>query len=160
MPDPENGSVDGAAYLNRYFGLKYPLPPGWAAGLEGPPPSATGYYVLSALDGAGEGKPSLLVAAQDMFFGSKPPASAREMARDVRDSEAKVPKMTIEREPSEVMIGGRSFTRLDYSAGGTLSDVACHRHPLPRGDVQPHGDLEPKKIEFGGIPRALWTASV
>ena len=46
--DPEQGAVIDGAYVNAYFGLRYPLPPGWKAGPQPPRPSAGGYYVLEA----------------------------------------------------------------------------------------------------------------
>jgi hypothetical protein len=130
-PDPEDGAVLNGAYGNAYFDLSFPLPPGWVEGLKGPPPSYTGYYVLTSLEGDGEGRPSLLVVAQDMFFAAKSFISAREMAKDFRDAEARVPNMRIDLEPEEVKIGGRNFMRVDYSAGGLYrawlaTDIRCH----------------------------------
>lgn len=131
IPDPEDGSVAGGAYVNEYFGLAYSLPAGWSEGLKGPPPSYNGLYVLTALDAAGDGRPSLLIVAQDIFFGVKPFASANDMAQDIREAEARVPNMTIDREPSEIKLAGRDFMRVDYSAGGLYrawlgTDIRCH----------------------------------
>jgi hypothetical protein len=131
LPDPENGSVAGGIYINPYFGLSYRLPVGWTEGLKGPPPSNSGYYVLASLDGEGEGRPSLLIVAQDEFFGVKSSASLGDIAKDERDAEAKVPNVTIDREPSTVMLAHRPFMRLDYSGGGLYrawlaTDIRCH----------------------------------
>jgi hypothetical protein len=131
VPDPQDGSVDGGAYGNRYFGLSYPLPPGWTEGLKGPPPSYTGYYVLASLESGAAGQPSLLIVAQDMFFGAKPMIGAQEAARELRDAEAQVPRMIIDREPGEVRIADHGFMRVDYSAGGLYrawfaTELRCH----------------------------------
>jgi hypothetical protein len=131
IPDPEDGSVAAGAYANNYFGLSYPLPPRWTEGLKGPPPSYTGYYVLSSLESSAAGQPSLLVVAQDMFFGAKPMITAKQAAGQLRDAEAQVPKMTIDLEPAETRIADRTFMRVDYSAGGLYrawfaTELRCH----------------------------------
>jgi Gram-negative bacterial TonB protein C-terminal len=131
IPDPEDGTVTSGAYANKYFGLSYPLPSGWTEGLKGPPPSYTGYYVLTALESAAPGQPSLLIVAQDTFFGITPQITAKQAAGDLRTAEAQIPNMTIDREPSEVKIADHSFTRVDYSAGGLYrawfaTELRCH----------------------------------
>jgi len=130
-PDPESGSVIGTAYENRYFGLSVPLPPGWSEGLAGPPPSPVGSYVLSAFDGTKVDRASILIVAQDLFFGAKPFASAAEMAADFRDAIQGISDMTIDRGLDGTTIGGHAFLRLDYHAGGLYrvwlgTELRCH----------------------------------
>jgi Gram-negative bacterial TonB protein C-terminal len=131
IADPEDGSVAAGAYTNDYFGLSYPLPPGWAEGLKGPPPSYTAYYVLASLESSAPGQPSLLIVAQDLFFGARPLLTAKQAAGELRNAEAQVPQMTIDREPAETRIAGHSFMRVDYSAGGLYrawfaTELRCH----------------------------------
>jgi hypothetical protein len=131
IADPEDGSLDGGVYTNKYFGITYPLPPGWTEGLKGPPPSYTGYYVLASLESTAEGQASLLIVAQDSFFGVRPMISAKEAAVELRDAEAQVPKMTIDREPGVAKVADHTFMRVDYSAGGLyrawfVTELRCH----------------------------------
>jgi len=79
--DPEFGRVSDGTYTNDYFRMSFPLPPGWREDLEGPGPSHTGYYVLSALRGPGDRGGTILIAAQDQFFGVKGSQGAAEAAR-------------------------------------------------------------------------------
>jgi hypothetical protein len=130
-PDPDSGSVSGGAYANEYFGLSVPLPPGWSEGLAGPPPSRLGYYVLAAFDGTKADGASLLITAQDLFFGAKPFADAAEMTADFRTVMAGRPGMVIDSGPAGVTIGGQAFQRVDYHAGGLYrvwlaTDLRCH----------------------------------
>ncbi|MGA2127081.1 MAG: energy transducer TonB [Xanthobacteraceae bacterium] len=129
--EPESGSVVGSAYVNNYFGLSVPLPPGWSEGLAGPPPSPAGSYVLSAFDGTKVDRASILIVAQDLFFGAKPFASAAEMAADFRDAIKGISYMTIDRGLDDTTIGGHAFQRLDYNAGGLYrvwlsTELRCH----------------------------------
>ncbi len=129
--DPEFGSVVGKAYENKYFGLSVPLPQGWSEGLAGPPPSAVGSYVLSAFDGTKADRGSILIVAQDLFFGTKTFASAAEMAADFRDSIRGISYMTIDRGLDSTAIRGHEFWRLDYHAGGLYrvwlaTELRCH----------------------------------
>ena len=131
IPDPEDGAVADGVYMNPYFALSYRLPVGWAEGLEGPPPSNSGYYVLAALEGGGEGRPSLLIVAQDEFFAPASSATLGDMARGVRDAEAEVPNVTIDREPATITLAHRPFMRVDYSGGGLYrawlaTEIRCH----------------------------------
>ncbi|MGA2287066.1 energy transducer TonB [Bradyrhizobium sp.] len=130
-PDPESGSVVGTAYENKYFGLSVPLPQGWSKGLAGPPPSAVGSYVLSAFDGTKAERASILIVAQDLFFGAKPFASAAEMAADFSDAIRGISYMTIDRGLDSIAIRGHDFLRLDYNAGGLYrvwlaTELRCH----------------------------------
>ena len=68
---PESGAMRDGAYENAYFGFALKLPSGWSAGPEGPRPSLSGYYVLANLVTAAPEPGSVLIAAQDLFFGDK-----------------------------------------------------------------------------------------
>ena len=69
--DPEDGGVAEGRYRNEYFEIDYPLPADWSEDRAGPPPSYSGYYVLTALKGAGRAG-TMLIAAQDQFFAAGP----------------------------------------------------------------------------------------
>jgi hypothetical protein len=130
-PHPEDGAVRNGVYTNEYFNLSYPLPRGWTEEKAGPGPSRTGYYVLSTLAPAGDLTGTLLIAAQDMFFAAKPAADAAAMADEFGRAMAKVEGMTIDRPPSEVRIGGRVFSRVDFSGVGLfrstlITEIRCH----------------------------------
>jgi hypothetical protein len=132
---PEDGAVINGAYTSKYFSLTYPLPQGWIAGLAGPPPSDTGYYVLSSFKpGAnfkGTSKGTILMAAWDLFFVPRPAANAMEM---VKDMQANLPSIyTATGPPEEVKIAGHAFARLDYSAPAAslhwrvlATEIRCH----------------------------------
>src|SRR5207247_7887325 len=115
---PEDGWVSGASYNNPYFGLSVPLPPGWMEGLAGPPPSNLGTYVLTALDGTRADAATILIVAQDLFFGARPFANSAALAADFRDGIAGMPDMTIDSGPVTTTIGKQAVLRLDYHAGG------------------------------------------
>jgi hypothetical protein len=131
IPVPEAGSTANSAYSNSYFGLTWHLPSGWTKALDGPPPSQLGYYALQSLDAPKEDNVSVLIAAQDLFFSAKPLADAAEMTQDFKRSIETRPKMVIDKGPVAVTIGGESFHRVDYSAGGLYrtwlaTDRRCH----------------------------------
>ena len=67
-PDPEDAIVKNGVFQDDYFGLRYPLPPGWVEDLKGPEPSASGYYSLAALKPEGELVATMQISAQDNFF--------------------------------------------------------------------------------------------
>lgn len=114
-PLPENGKVAENVYTNRYFGLSYPLPAGLAEQPQGPPPSDSGTYALM-LAGA-QGKGSVMISAQDLFFGLTPSGSPMQMIGYSREH---LPSYyEVERPPVEVKIANHSFARFDY-----LSQVA------------------------------------
>ncbi|MGE5321638.1 MAG: energy transducer TonB [Actinomycetota bacterium] len=135
VPAPEGGAITERLYTNQYFGIKYPLPPGFIEKYSGPPPSDGGYYVLAEL----EPKPkfqsaapgSVLVSAQDLFFGLVPADSVLSLVDFRRDKLG--PYFKIERQPTEVKLGDHSFIRFDYMSpvAGlhwyTLStELRCH----------------------------------
>jgi hypothetical protein len=128
---PEDGKVLGGRYVNDYFDLSYPLPDGWTEGLPGPDPSDAGYYVLSSLNPQSEFNATVLIAAQDMFFASKPHGDVAEMVRDFRQAMSQVDGMTIDREPTEVKVADRVFQRVDFSGVGLYratftTEIRCH----------------------------------
>jgi hypothetical protein len=131
MADPEDGTLADGVYANRYFDFAYPLPQGWKAGLKGPPPSNSGYYVLNTPAPEGEPKGTILIAAQDMFFAAKPMANAMAMVADLRRTAAQTDGLKAETEPRQVTIAGHSFARVDI--GGVVlsrivlaTDIRCH----------------------------------
>jgi Gram-negative bacterial TonB protein C-terminal len=129
--DPEAGSVVEDAYANAYFGLTLPLPSGWTEGLAGPPPSARGLYVLASIDGTQAFGATMLIVAEDLFFTAKPFANVADVAADFRAATAAIPDMSIDQRPASIMIGGQTFLRLDYNAGGLYrawlaTELRCH----------------------------------
>src|SRR5262249_21357660 len=68
--NPEDGKMEAEQYSNEYFKLTFRLPAGWNGDHEGPPPSNSGYYVLTALKGIGRAG-TMLIAAQDQFFANE-----------------------------------------------------------------------------------------
>lgn len=131
MPEPETGGIEHHAYLNRYFGLSYALPQNWTESFKGPPPSATGYYVLSQLrtSPAAEDRGTMMIAASDMFFLLHPAKNALEL---LQQSQRALPDvMKVERQPGEAQIGNRSFARMDYTGAGIhwsvlATEIRCH----------------------------------
>ena len=88
-PLPEGGIVNGNAYQNDYFSLRYPLPSGWGQQYEGPPPSDSGRYVLAQLrpeERNGQIKGNILITAQDLFFTPLPAADAPQTLTFVKDN--------------------------------------------------------------------------
>jgi hypothetical protein len=131
LPNPEDGKVANATYTNRYFGLSYPLPQGWAEGEVGPDPSHSGYYVLGTLVPKGELAATILIAAQDTFFADKPHGDAASAITEFRQAISEVEGMMVDREPSEVSIAERRIHRVDFSGVGLyratfLVESRCH----------------------------------
>lgn len=128
IPDPELGSLTNNIYINRYFDLVYPLPQGWKPGLDGPPPSNGGYYVLSTPTPSLDAKGTMLIAAQDMFFAK---ASAAGMVEDLRRSAEQTPGLAADKPPQPVTIAGHNFVRLDLGGVGLsrvvlATELRCH----------------------------------
>jgi hypothetical protein len=128
--NPEDGKVEEGRYTNKYFKIAYPLPADWNKDQEGPPPSYSGYYVLAALKGRGR-QGTMLIAAQDQFFAAEPLSRSAEIADRLRQSIADIDGMTVDREPEEMTISGRNFTRLDFGGVGLYRTVLftesrCH----------------------------------
>jgi hypothetical protein len=130
-PCPDDGVVASGLYTNKYFDLSYPLPSGWTQDVAGPGPSASGYYVLATAIPAGELTGTILIAAQDTFFADTALDDVRGAARDFARSISKVAGMTIDRQPSEIAIAGRVFSRVDFSGVGLFrstlfTESRCH----------------------------------
>lgn len=128
---PESGAMRDGSYENPYFGFALKLPSGWSAGQEGPRPSLSGYYVLANLVTAAPEPGSVLIAAQDLFFGDKPFADAAGMTESLRAGLHDIADLRIDPVTRTVEIGGRPFHRLDYDAGGLYrswlaTDLRCH----------------------------------
>ena len=131
VADPEDGVLADGVFTNRYFDLAYPLPAGWKAGLTGPPPSNSGYYVLNTPTPETGSKATLLIAAQDMFFAVEPMANAMALVEDIGRSAGGTAGLKAESEPRQVTIAGRRFARVDI--GGVVlsrvvlaTDIRCH----------------------------------
>ena len=131
LPEPEGGGIEHNAYVNSYFDLSYAVPQNWIESFKGPPPSATGYYVLSQLvtSPAAQDRGTMMLSASDMFFLLHPAASALEL---LQQSERALPDvMKVEHAPAEVQIGNRSFARMDYTGAGihwslVATEIRCH----------------------------------
>ncbi len=128
--NPEQGAVIDGAYVNAYFGLRYPLPSGWKAGPQPPRPSAGGYYVLSTPRPPAGAEATILIAAQDTFFAMPPVANAGEMTRNlVRSVSASGENPAAITRAAN--IAGHSFLTVDLP-GAPLSrmvlatDIRCH----------------------------------
>ena len=114
-PLPEGGRVNGNAYENDYFKLRFPLPAGWGQRYEGPPPSDTGRYVLGQIrpqDRNGPIKGNILITAQDLFFTPMSATDALQTmsyAKDHLQADYRV-----EQPPTQTTIAGRSFVFMAY----------------------------------------------
>jgi len=118
-PVPEGGKVTTRDYRSDYFQLTYPFTAGWKEKFEGPPPSDRGYYVLAQVEPVEAHVGSVLIEAQDLFFGD----TGSHLRADYQ----------VERPPSELTLAGRSFARLDYYSPVTelhwtvlTTQVRCH----------------------------------
>src|SRR5438270_7798205 len=98
---PEDGGITENSYRNRYFGMNWPLPEGWGEQVKGPPPSDSGLYVLAEL--AAQGKGTILVSAQDLFFGTQPAGGPMETIAYTRAHLQ--PYYDVERAPAELTLG-------------------------------------------------------
>src|SRR5215469_2493437 len=128
--NPEDGKVAQGQYTNGYFKIAYPLPADWNEDLEGPAPSYSGYYVLTALKGSGRLE-TMLIVAQDEFFAAEPLSGSTEMVDRLRRSISEIDGMTVDREPEEMTISGGHFTRLDFSGTSLyrmvlVTESRCH----------------------------------
>jgi hypothetical protein len=134
-PLPESGKVLKGVYRNEYFGLAYALPAEWSENFSGPPPSDSGTYVLALLgpsaDFQGTSRATILIQAHDLFFSLAQTSSARELATYARD--VLEPFYKVEKNPTEVRIANRPFTRFDYQSEVAglhwvvlTTEVRCH----------------------------------
>src|SRR5438132_12825980 len=129
--NPEDGRVADGAYTNEYFSLAYRLPSGWSKDLDGPPPSYSGYYVLTALTGEGALPGTILIAAHDRFFATAPAASPAELVSHLHHQISEIDGITIDPNPLEMTIAGRRFARIDFGGVGLfrttlVTESRCH----------------------------------
>jgi hypothetical protein len=134
-PLPEGGAVTNNIYTNQYFGLSYPFSSDWIEKFKGPPPSDSGGYVLAQLrrpdSFKGPSKGTILVTAQDLFFGYTPASNAMELIKYTKDTLTSDYK--VERPPTEIKIANRSFVRFDYMSPVAelhwyvlATEIRCH----------------------------------
>ncbi len=129
--NPQDGKVAEGSYVNKYFGLTYPLPQGWKAGEAGPVPSQSAYYVLATLIPDFEQNATILVTAQDMFFTSGAGGGAADSARDFQQAVSNIAGMTVDRDVMEVKVASQPVYRVDYSGVGLFratfrTEIRCH----------------------------------
>src|SRR5262249_34334885 len=127
---PEDGKVAEGRYTNEYFKIAYLLPTDWSGDLDGPAPSHSGYYVLTALKSRGR-VGTMLIAAQDQFFAAEPIGRSAEIVDRLRRSISEIDGIAVNREPEEMTISGRRFARLDFSGIGLyrtvlVTESRCH----------------------------------
>jgi hypothetical protein len=152
-PLPEGGQFGEGTYRNEYFGLSFPFSDRWQHGLNGPPVSDSGYYVLAQIVPADRVKAErpghMLIAAQDIFFTPTQATSALELVNFSKDHlDTSVYK--VERAPTEVKIGAHSYIRFDYESPVAgmhwevlATQIRCHvvefvftsRQPKVLGDL-------------------------
>lgn len=139
---PEDGAVANGRYSNAYFGFEYAFGTDWTQRYDGPPPSASGYYVLAQLEpqspnggsgpapagGPGQtsgggpeqtpvassGQGHVLIAAQDLFFTLTPARDAPGLIRYYQEHLSAEYRAL--RAPSRVRVANRDFVRFDYSS--------------------------------------------
>ncbi|HEV2990049.1 MAG TPA: energy transducer TonB [Candidatus Angelobacter sp.] len=126
---PEGGEVTQNVYANKYFGLNITFPADWQEGYKGPKPSDRGYYVLASLRPKGVLNGTVLIAAQDMFFYTRPASNSAEMLKDVKANLNE--GQQAESGPVELKISSHTFGRFDFT-GAELhftqiaTDLRCH----------------------------------
>jgi len=127
--DAGQGAVADGAYVNPYFGVRYPLPKGWRVGLQPAHPSYAGYYVLNTPAAPQDAKATILIAAQDTFFVDKSLADARatlaDLAHSIEEGNSEKAEM------STPTIAGLAFARLDIHATPLsrivfATNIRCH----------------------------------
>jgi Gram-negative bacterial TonB protein C-terminal len=115
-PVPENSAVTNNLFSNQYFGMSYALPPGWAKGYDGPPPSDSGRYVLAQLNSDDLHKTvargSILITAQDLFFTPLAASNALDLVHYMKNNLQADYK--VEEPPTPAKIGSGSFTFFAY----------------------------------------------
>ncbi len=116
-PLPEDGRFADGRYQNDYFGLTLRFSVHWQPGLEGPPPSDSGSYVLAQIvpvDSFKAEKPGhLLISAQDTFFTPTHASSALELV-DFTEDRLDRSVYRVEEAPHEVQFAGHAFIRFAY----------------------------------------------
>ena len=129
FPEPEDSGVKNGVFVAEYFGLRYPLPAGWTEDLKGPEPSATGYYSLAALKPEDGLAATMQISAQDNFFAAEPVKHSTDFLVDMKQHLD--PSLAPMGAVVSVEIGGRSFSRLEYSGAGLnhsvfATEIRCH----------------------------------
>jgi hypothetical protein len=134
-PLPETGKITDNVYRNDYFGINWILPKGWTQKYEGPPPSDLGRYVLANIvpsdSYTGPSRGSVLITADDLFFTSLPVTRGEDLIDYSKDNLPQVYK--VERKPTQLTIGGRSFRSFAYWSPATdlhwyvfSTQIRCH----------------------------------
>lgn len=130
-PVPEGGKAGAGDYRSDYFEMTYPFAEGWKEKFAGPPPSDRGYYVLAQVEPAEAHVGTVLIEAQDLFFGD----TGSHLRADFK----------VEHPAAEVTVAGRSFTRLDsYSPVTELhrtvlaTQIRCHAVQITFTSTSPH----------------------
>ena len=134
-PLPETGKIANNTYRNAYFGLNWTLPRGWTQKYEGPPPSDQGRYVLAQIvpgdTYTGSSGGSVLITADDLLFTPLPVTRGEELVDYTKENLQQEYK--VERPPTQVMIGGRSFRSFAYWAPAAelhwyvfATEIRCH----------------------------------
>ena len=125
-PIPEGGRTSNHVFKNQYFGLTYIFPPDWTEKYSGPPPSDSGYYVLAQIKPAdtfkGISRGTVLIAAQDLFFGLTPARNTLELIKYTKEHLSE--DYRVEQSPTPVTIAGRPFVRFDY--GSPVAELHWH----------------------------------
>lgn len=135
LAEPEDGTVAGSSYDNKYFALRYPVPLNWTQTVRGAPPSDAGYYVLDLLKRAespeSKLKGTILIAAWDLFFVPRPAKNALELVQDIHKNLPQI--YEIEAAPAEVKLAGHAFVRFDYGSSAAqlhwkvlATEIRCH----------------------------------
>lgn len=113
---PEDGTVSRGHYANGYFGLNYSFDRAWNQKYEGPPPSASGYYILAQLESMAPASASardhVLIAAQDLFFTTLPARNALELISYYQQHLSA--EYLVDRAAGKQRIANRDYVRLDY----------------------------------------------
>ena len=122
-PLPEATVLANNVLTDQYFGITYPLPPGWMQKFTPPPPSETGSYTLAQLTRSGgytfgqgrsqeESRGSIMITAQDMFFSPVPAANAQQYVNFAQTHLAEY--YQLELKPTQATIAGQPFTFFAY----------------------------------------------
>jgi hypothetical protein len=113
-PVPEDGNVADGVFTDRYFGIRYTLPPNWSQEYEGPPPTESGRYVLAQLGPTDTNKTpvSMVITAEDLFFSALPAVNAVELTDYLKDHLQA--DYQVEIPPTQVNIAGRLFAFFGY----------------------------------------------
>lgn len=126
---PESGAIREGVYVNRYFGMRYPVPSGWTEDLKGPEPSGSGYYSLISLKPESAMNATLLIAAQDEFFNALPLRTAFDFVTQMK--QGLDASLTVTEAPKSVAVAGHPFARLEYTGADLIHsiyaiEIRCH----------------------------------